>query len=235
MPELVSLLLATHGVNDFLNNLAQVAARSLPTPMSCGITMSRGSGPHTVASSDAVAESVDENQYGEGTGPCLEALRTGTVVAAPDLIAERRWAGYPAYAVACGVRSSLSLPLVSEGQTVGALNLYAGQTHAFDGESVLPQATALAAQGSAVLSVALRQARQTELTEQLREALASRSVIDQAIGIVMGQQRCDSATAFAVLRSASQNRNRKLRDVAVDVVTSASGRPPAPSPFSEPA
>jgi AmiR/NasT family two-component response regulator len=54
----------------------------------------------------------------------------------------------------------------------------------------------------------------------LQEALSSRSVIDQAIGIVMGQQRCDASTAFAVLRAASQSRNHKFRDIATGLVTS---------------
>jgi hypothetical protein len=47
-----------------------------------------------------------------------------------------------------------------------------------------------------------------------RRALASRAVIDQALGIIMAQERCPSTHAFAVLRNASQNRNTKLRDIA---------------------
>ena len=59
--------------------------------------------------------------------------------------------------------------------------------------------------------------------------MASRTIIDQAIGILMGQQRCNAAQAFAILRTASQTRNRKLRDIAADIVTSVGGplSPPA--------
>jgi AmiR/NasT family two-component response regulator len=57
----------------------------------------------------------------------------------------------------------------------------------------------------------------------MREAMESRSVIDQAIGIVMAQNRCDAATAFGLLRTASQNRNVKLRVVASDIVDSLTG------------
>ena len=56
----------------------------------------------------------------------------------------------------------------------------------------------------------------------------SRRTIDQAIGVVMGQNRCDAETAFTTLRSASQNRNVKLRDVAAGVLLSVSSAPPAP-------
>ena len=59
----------------------------------------------------------------------------------------------------------------------------------------------------------------TKVTDQLRAALNSRTLIDQTIGIIMGQNRCNADAAFAVLRSASQNRNVKLRDVAAEIIT----------------
>jgi GAF domain-containing protein len=70
-------------------------------------------------------------QYGQDQGPCLQAMRTGEVVVVADMTAEQRWGAYPAYALSYGVHSSLSLPLSVNGDTRGALNLYAGTAHAF--------------------------------------------------------------------------------------------------------
>lgn len=84
-----------------------------------------------------------------------------------------------------------------------------------------------------MLTVLLDQARQTQLTDQLRKALTSRSVIDQAVGILMAQERCTSAEAFALLRRASQRANRKLHAVASEMVGSTGGEPPRSSPFIE--
>ncbi len=70
------------------------------------------------------------------------------------------------------------------------------------------------------------------LTGQLRASLASRAVIDQAIGVIMAQQRCTATDAFDVLRSASQNRNIKLRQVAEQIITGLTGHPPQPPPFN---
>ena len=70
-----------------------------------------------------------------------------------------------------------------------------------------------------------------DLIDQLRASLASRAVIDQAVGVIMGQERCTQDKAFAALRTASQNRNVKLRDIAHEVVLSAGGEPPKPPPF----
>lgn len=73
----------------------------------------------------------------------------------------------------------------------------------------------------------LRQDQQSALNQQLEEALTNRSVIDQAIGLLMGQQRCAAPEAFDLLRQNSQHNNRKLRDVAADLITRVTGMPPA--------
>lgn len=83
-----------------------------------------------------------------------------------------------------------------------------------------------AAQASGALELAAQQIRDTELRADLEQALSSRSVIDQALGIIMGQQRCAADQAFDLLRRRSQSGNRRLRDVAAQLVTSTTGGPP---------
>ena len=67
-----------------------------------------------------------------------------------------------------------------------------------------------------------------EMSENLQHALASRALIDQALGIIMGQNRCSADEAFDILRTTSQNRNIKLRDIAAAMVAALSGHPPPP-------
>jgi GAF domain-containing protein len=229
LSELVGVLLSTSSVNEVLDQLAKLAASLVSPPAPVGVTLRREHGPFTVATTDTLAALVDEVQYGKDEGPCLETLRTGAVTTVEDLAVETRWPQYRPHALAHGVRSSLSLPLQVDGTTVAALNLYGLAPRTF-GADILTRALALADQGTTALSLAIRQAQQAELSEQLRDALASRTVIDQAMGILMGQQRCPASEAFALLRAASQHRNRKLRDVAADIVTAVSGAPPEPPP-----
>ena len=231
LPELAELLLSTASVEEFLADLAQLAAQSMTAPVSCGITFQRDHASLTVASSDHLAAAVDEVQYGQNDGPCLEAMRTGVMVSVPDVASEHRWGSYPAHAAAHGVGSSLSLPLAAAGRNVGAMNLFSIRPHAFDQPADVAHALQLVGRADSVLGVALRQADQAVLTQQLRDALTSRSVIDQALGVLMGQQRCTSVEAFALLRAASSHRNRKLRDVAADVIVDISGHPSVPGPF----
>ena len=84
---LQSLLLTAEGIDDFLTEVAKLAAGVAQPPASCGITIRRHGQPLTVASSDERAEQVDEVQYGAGTGPCLDSLESGAIIDVPDLTA----------------------------------------------------------------------------------------------------------------------------------------------------
>jgi len=78
-----------------------------------------------------------------------------------------------------------------------------------------------ALQASVVLANAQAFWAAQHLAEQLENALTSRAVIEQAKGVLLARTGCSLDEAFDLLRAASQNQNRKLRDVAADVVKSA--------------
>ena len=225
--ELLQLLLATEDITDFLDELATLTTKVLPGELSCGITMRRGRGVATIASSDTRASQVDEIQYSHNEGPCLHSLATGKVIVVDDLASDDRWGGYQMPALGHGVRSSL--PLHTDSHVIGALNIYATQPRTFGPPEQLVTGR-VADEASRALTLAARIAERTEMSEHLQSALTSRAVIDQALGIIMGQDRCTADEAFEVLRTASQNRNVKLRDIAAEMITEVSGQPPATEP-----
>ena len=227
--QLLGLLVQSPDIDAILEKAVHLAAEVVTPAAACGVTVRRDGQPFSAATSNDLAAQIDELQYGTDEGPCLEAMRTGAVVQVDDLSQDDRWDRYRPHAVAHGVISSLSLPLVVDGESLGALNLYSSAPAAFVGPQ-RSHAEAFAAQCAAALTVSLRQMRQVQVQSQLAEAMVSSSVIDQAIGILMGQQRCNAATAFDLLRQASQNRNRKLRDIAAEIITNVSGEPPQPRP-----
>jgi GAF domain-containing protein len=227
--ELHRALLGTHGVEEFLHEMAVLAARLVDGGLSCGMIMQPGGKPAAVACSDPLAARVDQVQYELDDGPCLHAVRDGRMVRIEDTAGKARWPEFEAHAASHGIRSCLALPLNADGKPVGALNLYAREASAF-GAAEARLAENFADNASGALSLAIRLASHAALIEQLRSSLASRGVIDQAIGIVMAREHCTQDRAFAILRSASQNSNVKLRDIASAVVTSISGEPPRPAP-----
>jgi GAF domain-containing protein len=227
--ELQDALLNTESVEEFLHEMAMLAAGLVSGGLSCGMTMQSDGRPVTVACSDPVAARVDEVQYELDDGPCLHAMRDGHTVRITDTSGQERWPEFEARAAAHGIRSCLALPLNADGKSIGALNLYARSESAF-GAAEMRRAENFASYASGSLALAMRLASHAALIEQLRSSLASRTVIDQALGIIMARERCPQSRAFAILRSASQNSNTKLRDIATAIVTSVTGEPPVPPP-----
>ncbi len=227
--ELFELLTATDTFEAFLQELAVLAAREVGGDLSCGITARSDRRPVTVASSDTLAARLDEMQYADGIGPCMHALNTGEVVQIDDMASDDRWGAYQSDAYAHGLRSSLSMPIGSNGQIVGALNLYSTRARSFTDEH-RRRAARFADRAAGALTVAARIAAQARLSEQLQHALESRAVIDQAIGVIIAQQRCSPEQAFSVMRAASQNRNVKLRTIAAGIVNSLQQQAPHEHP-----
>jgi GAF domain-containing protein len=227
--ELHVALLSTQSVEQFLHEMAVMAARLVGGALSCGMTMQPGGRPVTVACSDEVAARVDGVQYNLDDGPCLHAMRDGRMVRIEDTADKAHWPEFETQAASYGIRSCLALPLNADGKPVGALNLYSRQASAF-GTAEARRAENFAENASGALSLAMRLASRAALIEQLRSSLTSRTVIDQALGIIMAREQCNQARAFSIMRAASQNSNVKLRDIAGAVVTSVTGEPPQPAP-----
>ena len=173
-----------------------------------------------MASSGQLALDVDERQYAEGYGPCLDAVRLGEIVIVPDMASETRWPEYLPRAREAGVAASVSIPLPIEDRHIGALNIYTRQTDILD-ETAIETARTIAGFAAVALVNADRYQKSTTLANQLEEALQSRAVIDQAKGILIAQHHLSADEAFDMLIRMSQHSNRKLRDVAAALVEHA--------------
>ena len=197
--------------------LVGIARRAVSGSGAASITLIRGRKAFTAAHDGQLAIDADELQYQREHGPCLDAGRAAQVFVVDDMRTERRWPDYAAYAARIGVGSSLSIPLPFQSGTIGALNLYSARTAAFcPAEVELSEHIAgwvAMAVGNADLA-----ARAAEEVENMRVAMLSRAVIDQAKGILMERHRLTEDAAFALLSRASQRKNTKLRDVAEHLV-----------------
>ena len=130
---------------------------------------------------------------------------------------------FPKFAVEAlrlGINSSLSMPLVVRGATIGALNIYGDDLKAFGADSER-LAERFARQASATLANAEIHDRTVALVTQLNAALESRSVIDQARGILIARTGGSADEAIAALKDRSQRETRKLRDIAAEIVADA--------------
>ncbi|WP_461188206.1 GAF and ANTAR domain-containing protein [Arthrobacter sp. Z4-13] len=230
-PELVvdhlqDLVLKTVDVKEMLDELAAFTALTLSDPAAafCSITLMRRKKPLTVASSEKGAVRLDETQYRAGDGPCLTAIREQIVIHLPDIGHEHRWPDYTASALVEGVGSSLSVPLILEGEAEAGLNLYSTRCYGFSREDI-ERVESYAYHASKALRLAVRISQLAEAKNHLTAALESRTVIDLAAGAIMAQNRCNQESAMKILKIASNTRNVKLRDIAASVVASLSEDP----------
>lgn len=220
------LLLDTQDVGDFLNELARYSSEQLSGPhgqVHCGITLLRNRTAGTVASSSERARAVDEIQYKFGDGPCLRSCREGIMVHVPDFELDTEFPEYNETVLKNGIRSVLAVPFDLPGDTARAgLNLYSDKPNAFDAAAV-EHAVSYVRQAAKGLRLAILLAQHSDTASNLKAAMASRTIIDTAVGIIIAQNRCSQEEAIRLIKSASSNRNLKLRDVAAAIVESAGG------------
>ena len=211
--QLAALLAGDSGVVD-PSRAVRLAAEALPHGDHCGITLIRPrQRPRTIAYTDDVSPAVDSLQYQLDEGPCLDAAESDAVVQVPHLAEDDRW---PTFAPRCvervGVRSMLSIRLPIGGADRAGINFYARRPEAFDEMDV---------RIGSILATYAALAVRSDLHDQdvanLQAALQSNRQIGTAVGILMATERVTEDDAFALLRQASNQLNRKLADIAGQV------------------
>ena len=209
---------SSHSLDETLQAIADAARASVPGIDHAGIsTITRAGEISTRAATDRLVNDLDDLQYRIMEGPCLDALREYRVVEAPNIRHDQRWPNYVVEAVPCGLRAQLAIRLfLDKAGTLGGLNLYSTEADELD-----PDATNIADLFAAHASIALGHAQETA---QLNEALHSRKVIGQALGILMERYEMHEDRAFAFLTRASSHGNIKLRDVAQELVDQVNSR-----------
>jgi GAF domain len=211
-------------VDDQLTLIARLAADRVAAADYASVTAIREDAYTTVAASSELAVAVDEAQYGEKAGPCLEPLHTGEPVPVSDIAATMTWPGFRDQAIKIGLRASVSLPLYAgSGAPVAVLNLYGRN------------ATAMAALTEAVLA-AYKPDREAvnpepgarELMAGLARVLAIRATIQQAVGVIMGREGVGALDAYLSLCVRAAETGSSLTMTAAAVIRQLSGRRDSP-------
>jgi GAF domain-containing protein len=219
--ELSRVVLVDRTLTEVLTDITAIAAQGIPGAEASSITLLRADKAYTAAHYGEMALAADELQYEHGYGPCMDAGRGGVLLRVDDMRTEKRWPDYVEHVVtATPVRSSLSVPLPYQGATIGALNNYSTVLAAFASPESLRAGTDVAEVIAVAVANADAHAQLFDQARNMRVAMESRAVIEQAKGVLMAQRHVDAEQAFEILREASQRYNRKLRDIAAGIVES---------------
>lgn len=193
-----------------LSQITAAAVELLPDVQYSSITVLRPDGSlSTAAPTDPLLLELDGEQYRLKEGPCYDAAaHTGQVVSS-NLASDQRFPQYGRVAVGMGVHAQIGVRLFDTPTSNGALNLYSTRTGAF--EDVQSLSALFAHQAGMAISYAHQ-------IGTLHEAVQTRTMIGQAVGIVMERYNLNDERAFAFLRRLSSHRNVKLRLVAQEII-----------------
>jgi GAF domain-containing protein len=195
------------------------AAISASSVDGAGVSMMLSATPReTIYASDRVAADLEELTLMLGEGPCVDALTAGPVLVA-DLTASdclARWPAFAPAAVQANVRAVFALPAEIGAIRLGVLALYRTKPGDLDPEQ-LADALVLADTACAVLLDAVhpdpsgRDGHWPEPAPQHPE-------VHRATGMIIVQLGVTAAVALIRMRAYAYAHDRRLRDVAADVV-----------------
>jgi GAF domain-containing protein len=220
--DLARLLLDDEGSDAPLHELTELAMELIPGSAAAGV-VAASDASWVCTGCPAMVADLHRAQLQAGNGPVAEAIRYGEARRIDDTSREQRWPDACAALASAGFGSCLVLPLRTDRRPGGALAIYGRAADAFAG-SGHDIALLFAAQGGVAVRNAAAYRNCRQLVANLQAALEFRAVIEQAKGILVAEYDCDPETAFKELSKVSQNSNRKVRDIATDLVAGSIDR-----------
>jgi len=215
-------------VTDLIRDMTEFAALAIPGVDGASIVLidPRLGIPsiQTWATTEQFVHDIDAVQYEElNEGPCITCMQSRRPTVSGSLGSDSRWPHFGGRVARMRVHSALALPLIVGDQVIGSINAYAMGRDAFGDHAVQ-----LGSQFASTAAVAVYNAQLLtnahERTLRLQRALDSRSVIDQAVGIIRSRSGATADEAFERLAHISQSENIKVHAVAARLVEEAARR-----------
>jgi GAF domain-containing protein len=207
------------GTVGLLRRVCGAAVQAL-SASGAGVNMMTDDGIRGVcAASDPGYERLEELQFTLGEGPCRDAYSSRRPVLVPDLAddAMTRWPVYASTVHETGVRAVFAFPLQIGAARLGVLDVFRDQAGPLtSGE--LRQAVLLADVTVAALLDQHEQNGTDASLNDLDEAVEDRAELFQAQGMVMVQLGISIGEAMARMRAYAYAENRRLSEVARDIV-----------------
>jgi hypothetical protein len=215
---LADLRLSEETLDSIVGHIGILGVEALEGWQAVGTSLVEGKRVATFGVNDERVNAVDQAQYDNKAGPCVDAL-SGEVHYFDGTTDEPRWRMFAETAADAGVYSVISFPLKIDDDTIGALNFYSSERDALR-PGQREEGWVFASQAAIAIVNEQTLARLGKQVGQLEEGLQTRTVIGQATGLLMAQEGLTSDEAFQKLVSVSQTANVKLRDIAERYVRS---------------
>jgi hypothetical protein len=177
-----------------------------------------------LAATSEAARELELFQLQGDEGPCVDCYRTGELVSVSDLrAAADQWPRFVPAALDNGFASVHAVPMRAAGMVLGALGLFGTRPGTLDDADLLVGRTL-----THIACVAILQENAptpSSVMPQLRAALASRVVIEQAKGFLRGTLDISVEDAFTLLRKYARVQRQHLTAVARKLMSDRHSRP----------
>jgi transcriptional regulator with GAF, ATPase, and Fis domain len=214
---LADTLVDEFDVVEFLHGLSIDSVEIIGAEAASVMLADTRGGLRLVASSEERMHLLELFEIQSAQGPCLDAFGSGQAVRASAAESRSRWPVFAPRASEAGFQAMCAVPMRAHTDTIGALNLFRGNDEPFsDAELEIARAMAQVATIALIQERAIRE--RSLLAEQLQTALRSRVVIEQAKGMLAEHLSTTVDEAFQLLNKYARDHNRRLTDVARDVV-----------------
>ena len=218
---LADTLVADYDVVELAQQLVDDSMALLPVDAVGIVLVGVNDDPHVLASSSEQTHLLEILQLQADAGPCLLAYRTGEPILVDDLdVDSDRWPTFAERAREVGFRAIHALPLRLREERLGSVNLLRFKTgHMSDVDIAIAQALAdVATIGILHQRVVMRS---EGVNAQLRTALQTRVIIEQAKGVLAERGGLDMDTSFRLLRQHARRTNQLLGKLARAVIEGA--------------
>ena len=208
-----------YGIGDVLHNLIEEIPQVLNLT-GAGVTLVHDGQQRFVTAAVDVIATLERVQENWQKGPCIDAVASAGPVAVPDIAASdanERWPDYVIAAKTAGIQAVAGIPMLAEGEAIGAVNLYDSQPRTWSAEDLrVAMIFASIATGYLVHASAAQQQQRT--ADQLQQAMETRLIIEQAKGVLAATRKITVDDAFQRIRKYARGNNTRIHDVCLAVV-----------------
>jgi len=212
-------LVKTHDILGTITRLLMAATQATGAAAG-GLILRRLGQDHLelLAATSHRAEELELYQIQIEQGPCFEAVETGTPASATGAAIAQRWPAVAAYFERAGFTSAHATPLIWQGDTIGALNLF------WTDDEPNPDVGKLVQAFTDMATLAIVHGNEVPIglvLQRIRGALGERTVVEQAKGVLVHQRNVSQAEAFDILMEMAVAADEPLTLTAAMIVERA--------------
>ena len=205
-------------IEKILGRIADLAKQTMGGVGEVSLTLIEARRPRSLVSTGPLAVELDDRQYEDGFGPCLDAAKSGQTIVLDCTQDDTPYVAFARAAGRAGVRHIISVGMPLAQRTIGCLNIYRAAEEPIS--SVFLEYAQLFAHHAAVATNGIGSTRTDQGGDSGWTVNPVDAVLEQAKGIIMARHRYTADEAHDLLVRTSRQQNVTLAEVVRTTIAS---------------